>query len=220
MRTLTCFICRMGSSLLLLAMTGMVYGQEGEDKSNKPEIRWDVQKEYDENGNIIRYDSSYSWYYSTPGFSENLPDSFREFFDFSFPDFFENDSFPVSPFGQFPFDESFPPSGRSPHSDTESDSLFTEFLHMRPFDQFFKDPFFEQFFNDEFFEEDSAFFNLHAYPFFSPFITDPGDMFKKHNELMEKFLELQNIPPDSLDFDRQHWNAPPARKKSLKELEI
>jgi len=220
MRTLNRFIYRMGSTLLFLAMPVMVYAQEGEDKGNKPEIRWDVQKEYDENGNIIRYDSSYSWYYSTPGFSDNLPDSFREYFDFNFPDFFEDDSFLVSPFGQFPLNEPFPPSSRFPHSDTESDSLIPEFFHLHHFDHFFEDPFFEQFFNDEFFEEDSAFLELHAYPFFSPFIPDPGDMFKKQYELMEKFFELQNIPPDSLDFNRQYWNAPPVRKKSLKELEI
>jgi hypothetical protein len=211
----------MGLSFLLLAMAVMVYAQEGEEeKSNKPEILWNVQKEYDENGNIIRYDSSYSFYYSSPGLSNNFPDSIRQYFDFSFPDFSGDDPFMISPFDQFPFDEPLPPSGRFPHSDTESDSLFSEFFHLHPFEHFFEDPFFDQFFNDEFFKEDSIAFNLHADPFFSPFIPDPRDMFRKQHELMEKFFEWHNVPPDSLDFDRQYWNAPPARKKSLKELEI
>ena len=35
-----------------------------EDSIVKPEEKWDVHKEYDEFGNLIKYDSIYSWSYS------------------------------------------------------------------------------------------------------------------------------------------------------------
>ena len=35
-----------------------------EDFIVKPEEKWDVHKEYDEFGNLIKYDSIYSWSYS------------------------------------------------------------------------------------------------------------------------------------------------------------
>jgi hypothetical protein len=80
----------------------------------QPEFRSDVQKEYDENGNIIRYDSCWSWsnhdFHFNPDQLGSLFDSAR-YFHFNFPehffneeqlsdleerfsDFFENHSFP------------------------------------------------------------------------------------------------------------------------------
>ena len=34
---------------------------KGSNAEKKPEISWKVNKEYDENGNLIRYDSVYTW---------------------------------------------------------------------------------------------------------------------------------------------------------------
>lgn len=58
-----------------------------EDSIVKPEEKWDVHKEYDEFGNLIKYDSIYSWSYSNvkgDQFRVNLDsimDSFKGYFD-------------------------------------------------------------------------------------------------------------------------------------------
>lgn len=65
--------------------------KEGEMSSAKPEEKWDVTKEYDEHGNLIRYDSVYSWRYTTikgDSISRNLDsimDNFRRYFKQSKP---------------------------------------------------------------------------------------------------------------------------------------
>lgn len=102
------FICLYNSSL----------AQKKENKQQTPNEQIKVNKEYDEKGNLIRYDSiySYSWSGDTlksfPKFPEGfgLPDDFMEHFGFGFP--FENDSLRRGPsirdfFGggfDFPFD--------------------------------------------------------------------------------------------------------------------
>lgn len=53
-----CFLC---SFIVLNPLFGQV--QEKAD-SNRPEVKIDVQKEFDEQGNVIGYDSTYSWYFS------------------------------------------------------------------------------------------------------------------------------------------------------------
>lgn len=59
------------------------------DTLNQPHMNYKVQKEYDENGNIIRYDSSYSYSYSSPGFNNFQLDSFPSFPELFNPDFME-----------------------------------------------------------------------------------------------------------------------------------
>ncbi|RKS45076.1 hypothetical protein BC962_2751 [Gillisia mitskevichiae] len=64
--------------------------------SAQPEEKWDVKKEYDEEGNLIRYDSVYSWKYSTiegDSISQNLDsimDNFRRYFEVKAPYKWEN----------------------------------------------------------------------------------------------------------------------------------
>lgn len=67
------------------------------NKTSKPQIRIKVKKVYDKNGNIVRYDSTYTWTYNSqngeksirvdslmshfiPFFRENLPGSLSEVF--------------------------------------------------------------------------------------------------------------------------------------------
>ena len=74
-------------------------------KQNNPQIDIKVDKEYDENGNIIRYDSTYTYIYRTPGGEQELNvdsifnqfqpfffDHYHDIFDHSFESFFEMDS--------------------------------------------------------------------------------------------------------------------------------
>ncbi|MCD4732463.1 MAG: hypothetical protein K8R74_17810 [Bacteroidales bacterium] len=77
--TILCFLC----SFIIL---NPLFGQEKEDQnSNKPEVKIDVQKEFDEQGNVIAYDSSYSWYWSGKEISslnlDSIFESFHEDFD-------------------------------------------------------------------------------------------------------------------------------------------
>ncbi|UBM62281.1 hypothetical protein LA303_12905 [Candidatus Sulfidibacterium hydrothermale] len=74
---------------------------------NKPQVHIQVQKKYDKNGNLIRYDSTYEWTYRNgnenvhidmqqmmgdfkPFFRQNLPDSLLQIF--GNPNFDLNDS--------------------------------------------------------------------------------------------------------------------------------
>ena len=87
---------------LLLIFTGCDAQKKKntEDKTgkNQPETNIIVNKEYDENGNIIKYDSTYSYYYSNiennQFVGDSLFSSFREHFNkrysFSNDPFFDN----------------------------------------------------------------------------------------------------------------------------------
>lgn len=94
----------------------------GQTPKNKPDIKYNIHKEYDDRGNIIQYDSSYSYSYgfdlgdSLPGqidsmFLNNNP-FFRHFFDETNRPFDPNDFFDPGidpnpfaiPFGQLPPD--------------------------------------------------------------------------------------------------------------------
>jgi hypothetical protein len=62
-----------------------------ENSLNQPKISWDVKKDKDENGNIIRYDSTYTWSYTNvEGDSmivgaDSVLQSFHSYFNENFP---------------------------------------------------------------------------------------------------------------------------------------
>lgn len=64
-----------------------------DDTLNKPKVRVKVNKQYDDKGNLIKYDSTYSYIYSSPGGGElqlnndTLYNRFRSYFDRKYPDF-------------------------------------------------------------------------------------------------------------------------------------
>jgi hypothetical protein len=175
--------------LLFLVLACFPYMGIGQEKSINPDVKIDVRKEYDDNGNVIRYDSSYVYSWSSPsdGFSSwgSIPDSlFSKFGGFDrMP--FDNDSL----FSRFFEDwRIFPdnPTG-SPHAD---------FFHG------FED-FFNQFggFNDPF-------------PQFFPFDSidsNFGDLLEQHQRMMEEFWNgfgggpqiIIPAPIDSLGIDKQ-----------------
>ena len=72
----------------------------------KPKETWDVKKEYDEFGNLIKYDSTYSWSYSNvKGDSiqvnlDSIMDSFKGYFDKNIPFKWQHD------FSYFPENDS------------------------------------------------------------------------------------------------------------------
>jgi uncharacterized protein YycO len=89
------------SAFLMVAGTTVraqnLNAENGNIHANKPQVHINVKKAYDKNGNIIRYDSTYEWTYSShngkqdinldslmghfmPFFRENLPDSLSRVF--------------------------------------------------------------------------------------------------------------------------------------------
>ncbi len=103
--------------LLLMTLIGC-NSQEKEKPEEKqftetqPQEKWKVQKEYDEQGNLIRYDSVYSWTYSNvQGDSiqvnlDSVMDTFKNYFEetssFRWDDYFsyfpKNDSLLLNDF--------------------------------------------------------------------------------------------------------------------------
>lgn len=91
--------------LLLIAgcTTEKINGQQKNEDSlivNKPQTKIIVNKEYDEFGNLVKFDSSYSYFYSNMGNDSTFSDSsfsrFQEKFFNSFPNIqkpFFNDMF-------------------------------------------------------------------------------------------------------------------------------
>jgi hypothetical protein len=66
--------------------------------TSKPTVNWKVNKEYDSNGNLIRYDSTYSWSYNGSGDAmkglkaDSVLQSLRMRFGDGFPVFFSDSS--------------------------------------------------------------------------------------------------------------------------------
>ena len=66
------------------------------DTLNKPKIKIKANKQYDDKGNLIRYDSTYSYSYSTPegksiqSNNDSIYKQFRSFFDKNYSDLFKD----------------------------------------------------------------------------------------------------------------------------------
>ncbi len=64
-----------------------------EDTLNKPQVKVKVNKQFDNKGNIVRYDSTYSYFYSSPGgkslnsSNDSVYSHFRSYFHKKYPDF-------------------------------------------------------------------------------------------------------------------------------------
>ena len=74
-------------SITLLSCNGQTKATEKQKADNLPQTNIKVNKEYDKNGKIIKYDSTYSSYYSNIKTDSNLKDSIYEK-----PSFFEYNS--------------------------------------------------------------------------------------------------------------------------------
>ena len=78
------------------AQTAKSKSQSFNDTSSRPRVEWKVNKQYDDKGNIIGYDSTYTWSYSTksgkglPVSADSVMNSFRRQFNTDFPDLFNN----------------------------------------------------------------------------------------------------------------------------------
>lgn len=92
--------------LLVILTISCSYAQKKEELSPKPRVHIDVKKETDEHGNVIRYDSSYTWSWSN--FDSNYDFNKDSIFSNFFKDWqirFNMDSLFLSPFSFSPFED-------------------------------------------------------------------------------------------------------------------
>jgi hypothetical protein len=200
------------SNLLKMALLGC-FAFSGITLYAQPEFKSDVQKEFDEHGNIIRYDSCWSWsyhggpdidldslfnqLYEKPPFAFDFYwDSASSFFDHS-PDFerffhFADSMRMLSPHLGFPHHHWFH------HPGTYFDSIFSS-----PF----PDPYFHGDLFRDFFEDD-------------PF-PDLDRLFEDHMEMMQQFFHRYPHPGDSIRYHQPGWRYSPGhQKKSVHTIEI
>src|SRR4030042_2570177 len=106
-----------------------VHGQDIKGKKGQPDVKIDVRREYDEDGNISRYDSSYSfsWSYDGSMDMDSLFESMRK--NYSISPFREDDFFNM-PFRNHDHFFMFPYQERD-YPENNDDTLY-EFIH--PFD--------------------------------------------------------------------------------------
>jgi hypothetical protein len=90
--------------LVLISCIGQTKKTDSQNDVNKPKTSIDVKKKYDKNGNVVQYDSSYSYVYSNIKGNDRLRDSILNSFrnDFNEKYFFSNEPF----FKNFFFDDS------------------------------------------------------------------------------------------------------------------
>lgn len=71
-----------GISLLIFMFSISGFGQEKDQDASekrKPEVKTEIKKEFDENGNLYKYDSVYTWKWSDEGsFNEEFFKNFEE----------------------------------------------------------------------------------------------------------------------------------------------
>jgi hypothetical protein len=156
---------------------------------NKPEEKSIVNKEYDEEGNLIKYDSTFVWSWSGDS-------AFQ--FDFPMNGFFAGKDFPG-------FNEMFSDSALSSHF---NHPLFN-------FDQFDNDEFFGQFehqFPDSAFSQHFDFFGDSAFVFPFDFGAGSGnDFFSKdfenlHEELLDRLGDKNfGVPQFETDEQQKAW---------------
>jgi hypothetical protein len=185
-------ICNKYFSLLIIVYLFNISLFAQEKRKKEPEIHIDVTTETNENGNIIRYDSTYTWSYSNMDtlwgdnkfFRDSVFQIFRHRFDtsvFNFPFSFHFPDFP-----DFNFDY-------SSHLDSSFWKHFDEkFFHYDPLYNF-------DFDFEPFFPFDTLLWNNGPGSFFQnePF-PDFDEFFKNYHKNMEQYFDLFLPYPDFL----------------------
>ncbi len=200
----------------VIAIVYAAYAQKRTGESNQPDEKIIVNKEFDEQGNLLRYDSTYSfqWFYDTtftfPGFR-----GWEDFFNQRkpFPDSFLSDSIMKS----MPLFRDFP------------NRFFSDDWQPMPFRFGFPDSSFIRNFS---FQLDTSFFMGPDSSFMLPpgfimpnmrslrdFFNEFGDMDEFGGPILRFFFDQPSLPFDRfMDKDNQHeWNN--LMEKHRRELE-
>jgi hypothetical protein len=119
------------SLLSFFILLSPLFAQDDENvRQNEPKVHIDVKKEFDENGNISRFDSTYSWYWSVKGNDladfDSLFDDFNLQFDL-FGDQFNGIVIPqLPPFHYFRYDDENDSSGYFFHDFDDMHKFFNK----------------------------------------------------------------------------------------------
>lgn len=199
-----------------------LHAQDKGKKQGQPDVKIDVKREFDKNGNISRYDSSYSFSRSYDGSMnmDSLLESLRNNFNIS--PFGEGDVFNM-PYRNHPFLHAFPDQDQIlPYIENDSlyqyidphDSIYSlkkphHFFYSPNFSEPFNDSIFDRFFNDpmsgqdpfqwqdfdffRFFPSDSAFNFDHSF--------DMRGMLENHRRMMEELHQF-------FEFDLPRYPVP------------
>jgi hypothetical protein len=189
-------------SMFLILVLIPAYGSaqnDPEKQENQPEIKWDVQKHLDENGNLIWFDSTYSWSRSNHDFGNmDLDSIFKKFHG----EFKSIDSLFRIPFPSMPHTFSFP--------DEFPDSLFTMPFGPSPFPEAFMMP-----------PDVEGFNHLFSFPDPEVWYEHQKELFEHYREMFEHFHFMDPFHEDSLQNlqYRQRYHQGD-QKKSGREVEI
>jgi hypothetical protein len=95
------------TGFVFLFSSSFAFGQSVEstipDNKNQPDVHINVNRELDNNGNVIRYDSTYSWSWSSDGSQNSQQFYMNDSNNAVFFKFFDNQDFPNEQFNN-PFD--------------------------------------------------------------------------------------------------------------------
>jgi len=195
------FIFLMFVSLLV---SNIAYSQSEEDqkKSNSPQEKVTVNKEFDENGNMTSFDSTYIYSWSSDSTISSFPGDidFSDFFNWK-GSFFDNDSaFMNDPFRGFHFNngeidnffkwfpEMFPDSLDQNMYSYRNDSIIRFFGDSTRTFQFRKDSLFPDF---QWQLNDSSMMHFFSEP---KLLFQNDSIWKKHQKLLEQHrLEMEEL---------------------------
>jgi hypothetical protein len=186
----------MMSMLSFLILLSPVFAQDNEPlPKNEPNVQYDVKKEYDKDGNLTGYDSTFTWYRSDKGFGMQDYDSLIEHFNQQFNlsdenwNWFGLQPFPSNP----PIDHFWYWNDRDSSVFLQEDSTLNNYIfdnswsQMPPAPNHWNIPFDDtlglSFYN---FDDLSKFFN-HDLDL-DKYFQDKGSM-KKYREQQEEFME-------------------------------
>ncbi len=130
------------SLLSFFILLSPVFSQEDKPiQKNEPKIHYDVKKEFDKDGNLTGYDSTFSWYWSDRGFGIHDFDSLFEEFDQNFNFLGDQRNWSgVHPFGGLPHDSPFWNwNGEDSSGVFQQDSIFNRFFYKDPLNYSFFD---------------------------------------------------------------------------------
>jgi hypothetical protein len=186
------------SMLSFLILLSPVFAQEDEPiQKNQPKVHYDVKKEFDKDGNLTGYDSTYTWYWSNKGYEmpdfDSLFENFNHhFFQFGDPLDWTQQFRSMPPLDQFWYWNNSDSSGM-----LKGDSSINQYFHGDVWSHITPAPNQWEFhlgdslglsFHD--FDDLSEFFNHDFYKYFPD-----NDLFKKNwehqDELMNKLKEYQ-----------------------------
>ncbi len=189
-----CFLC----SLIVL---NPLFGQDHEKTdSNRPEVKIDIQEEFDANGNITGIDSSYIWYWSDKecttqnldSLFKNLGEDFNQWENYFYRNHFE------------PFNHLHHPEWQWNNLDSSlySDIFDKEFLDQFNFDNDYF-PFYDSTITSYFdFQEFNQQFNEKH----SDYLERLKNYQKEHHKLFEKYFgESFNEDEPDVKYDQQKY---------------